>query len=304
MESDSKSASAARKAGTFGQWLRDVVQTQGGRCAIPVYILLLLGFVAPLVMVLAFAFATPRTFTAFTSFTLENFIHIFDGSTSVLMSYVWALTFAALATAILTVVCYPVAVGMVRIFGRRCSMIISVLFCFPLFVSENVRLYGWILFFMKNGILDGTLKMLGGAGPDILYTPGMILFGICYTYLPYMLFPIVLGVALVPQDLLTAARDLGASRFRTWREIELPLAMPGVLIGMLITFVLAAGAISESKILGGQSVVVITNDIDIALTYSQNWPQGSAMAVVLMLVIAAVTLYAFKKIDLEKILGR
>ncbi len=102
MESDSKAASAVKKAGAFGQWLRDVVQTHGGRCAIPVYILLLLGFVAPLVMVLAFAFATPRTFTAFTSFTLENFMHIFDGSTSVLMSYVWALAFAALATAILT----------------------------------------------------------------------------------------------------------------------------------------------------------------------------------------------------------
>ena len=181
MQSNLNGTLAVKKAGAFSLWLRDVLLTQGGRCAIPVYVLLILGFVAPLIMVLAFAFATPRTFTAFTSFTFENFIHIFDGSTSVLMSYVWALTFAALATAILTVICYPVAVGMVRIFGKRCSIIISILFVFPLFVSENVRLYGWILFFMKNGILDGTLKMLGGAGPDILYTPGMILFGICYT---------------------------------------------------------------------------------------------------------------------------
>ena len=255
-------------------------------------------------MVLGFSFATPRSFSAFTSFSLDNFIQIFDGSTSVWRSFLWSIALAAFVTAILAVVCYPVAVGMVRIFGSKTSTFISILFVFPLFVSENVRLYGWILFFGKNGVLDGICKLLGFHGPDILFTPGMTAMGLAYSYLPYMLFPVIMGVALVPKDLITAARDLGSSRLRTWWQIELPLAMPGVLIGMLLTFVLATGSMSESKILGGQSIIVITNDIDVSFTFSQNWPQGAALAVVLTLIIGSLTLYAFKKIDLDKLMGR
>ena len=284
--------------------LTEFISSIGGKCALPVYILLTLGFVAPLFMVLGFSFATPRSFSAFTSFSLDNFIQIFDGSTSVWRSFLWSIALAAFVTAILAVVCYPVAVGMVRIFGSKTSTFISILFVFPLFVSENVRLYGWILFFGKNGVLDGICKLLGFHGPDILFTPGMTAMGLAYSYLPYMLFPVIMGVALVPKDLITAARDLGSSRLRTWWQIELPLAMPGVLIGMLLTFVLATGSMSESKILGGQSIIVITNDIDVSFTFSQNWPQGAALAVVLTLIIGSLTLYAFKKIDLDKLMGR
>ncbi|WP_245294150.1 ABC transporter permease subunit [Methylobrevis pamukkalensis] len=89
-----------------------------------------------------------------------------------------------------------------------------------------------------------------------------------------------------------------------WREVELPLAMPGILIGMLLTFVLAIGATAEAKILGGQSVIVISHDIEIAFTYSQNWPLGSALAVIVTVFIAALTLAALARLDLDRILGR
>ncbi len=111
-----------------------------------------------------------------------------------------------------------------------------------------------------------------------------------YVYLPFMLFPMTLGLSTVPRDLMEAGRDMGASRLQIWREIELPLAMPGILIGMLLTFMLAVGAVAESKILGGQSIIVITHDIEIAFTYAQNWPLGSALAVLLMLVVSGLTL--------------
>ncbi|WP_409420181.1 ABC transporter permease [Pseudaeromonas sp. ZJS20] len=282
--------------------VRRALCSLGGRCALPVYLLLLLGFAAPLIAVLGFSFATPRSFDLFTSFSWDNYLEMLQGS--VWKSYAWSLCLAALATASLAVICYPVAVGMVRVFGPRLSSLISVLFVFPLFVSENVRLYGWVLFFMKHGVLDGLAKLMGGQGPEVLFTGQITLFGLIYTFLPYMLFPLVLGIALLPQDLLTAARDLGASRWQTWREVELPLAMPGMLIGMLLTFVLATGSLSEAKILGGQSIIVITHDIDTAFTYSQNWPFGSALAVVLTLVIGVLTLLAFTRLDLDKVLGR
>lgn len=276
----------------------------GARCALPVAILLGIGFLAPLVAIFGYAFATPRSFDVFTSFTLANFATLFDLSNTVWLSFLWSCGLALLTVAILAVIAYPIAYGLNMVFGRW-SALISVLFVFPLFVSENVRLYGWVLFFIKNGVLDGTLKWLGLAGgPEVLYTPGVTLFGMVYTYLPFMLFPMTLGLALVPRDLVDAARDLGAGRLFIWREIELPLAMPGILIGMLLTFVLAIGATAEAKILGGQSIIVISHDIEIAFTYSQNWPLGSALAVVVTFFIGALTLFALSKLDLDRMLGR
>lgn len=276
----------------------------GARCALPVAILLGIGFLAPLVAIFGYAFATPRSFDVFTSFTLANFATLFDPSNTVWLSFLWSCGLALLTVAILAVIAYPIAYGLNMVFGRW-SALISVFFVFPLFVSENVRLYGWVLFFIKNGVLDGTLKWLGlSGGPEVLYTPGVTLFGMVYTYLPFMLFPMTLGLALVPRDLVDAARDLGAGRLFIWREIELPLAMPGILIGMLLTFVLAIGATAEAKILGGQSIIVISHDIEIAFTYSQNWPLGSALAVVVTFFIGALTLFALSKLDLDRMLGR
>jgi spermidine/putrescine transport system permease protein len=276
----------------------------GARCALPVYALLIVGFLAPLLAIIGFSFATPRGFDAFRTFTLANYEAIFDPGNTVYQSFVWSLALAALTVAILVVVTYPIAYGLARVFGRR-SGLISLLFVFPLFVSENIRLYGWVLFYIKGGILDGTLKAIGlPGGPEILFTPGATLFGMVYVYLPFMLFPITLGLSTVPTDLIEAGRDMGANRFQIWREIELPLAMPGILIGMLLTFVLAVGAVAESKILGGQSIIVITHDIEIAFTYAQNWPLGSALAVLLMLVVAVLTLAGIARLDLDRILGR
>ncbi|MFC7053979.1 ABC transporter permease [Hansschlegelia quercus] len=277
--------------------------SRGLLSSLPVLVVLLLGFLAPLATVAAYAFATPRTFDVFRSFTLINFETIFDPANTVWMSFAWSLGFAAATVVVLAIVAYPIAWGLARVFGRWAGFV-SVLFVFPLFVSENVRLYGWTLFFIKNGVLDGTLKLLGGAGPEVLYTPGITLFGMVYVYLPFMLFPMVLGLAMVPKELVEAARDLGASRLMIWREVELPLAMPGIMIGMLLTFVLAVGAVAESKILGGQSVIVATHDIEIAFTYAQNWPLGSALALILTIIVGALSLIALTKLDLDRILGR
>lgn len=276
----------------------------GLRAAGPVVILLVLGFLAPLLTVAAYAFATPKSFDVFRSFTLANFAAIFDTSNTVWMSFAWSLAYALATVVLLAVIAYPIAYGLNRMFGKW-SGFVGVLFVFPLFVSENVRLYGWVLFFIKNGVLDGGLKWLGfSGGPEVLYTPGAILFGMLYVYLPFMLFPMSLGIAMIPRDLVDAARDLGAGRLMIWREIELPLAMPGILIGMLLTFVLGAGAIAESKILGGQSVITIAQDIEVAFTYAQNWPLGSALAILLVIIVSGLALYVLSKLDLDRILGK
>ena len=119
-----------------------------------------------------------------------------------------------------------------------------------------------------------------------------------------MLFPMVLGISMVPQDATEAAEDLGASRWQVFREIELPLAMPGVLIGCLLTFILSLGSLAESKILGGQAVIMIADEIETAFTFGQNWPLGSALSVILIVFSGTLVITLLRWLDLDRILGR
>lgn len=276
--------------------------SQGARNALPLMIFMALGFAAPLLAVIAYSFMPPRSFGLTHAPVLANYADIFSGNSYI--SFGWSMLFAALTVGILAVICYPIAYGLARLFGRW-SPVLTLLFTIPLFVSENVRLYGWILFFIKNGVLLGTLKSWFGIEPEsILFTPGVVLLGMVYVYLPFMLFPMTLGVSMVPNETREAARDLGASRFQVFREVDLPLSMPGIMIGLLLTFVLAVGAIAEAKVLGGQTIIPITHDIEIAFTYAQNWPLGAALAVLLMLVVGTLVMLVLKRFDLDAILGR
>jgi len=274
----------------------------GSRPALPFLALFLIGFVAPLLAVIAFSFMPPRTFSIWQEPTLQNYRTIFESTSYI--SFLWSLGLATLTVLILAIVCYPVAYGLVRVFGRW-STALTLLFVIPLFVSENVRLYGWVLFLIKNGILLGSLKTLFGVEPDsILFTLPAIVIGMVYVYFPFMLFPMSLGIAMVPNETRDAASDLGATRWQVFREVELPLSMPGIVIGFLLTFVLAIGAIVEAKVLGGQKVIPITHDIEIAFTYAQNWPLGAALSVLLMLVVGVLVLIVLRRFDLDQVLGR
>jgi spermidine/putrescine transport system permease protein len=276
--------------------------TPGRRHALPALALLAVGFAAPLVAVISFSFAPPRTFSPWQAPTLENYRTIF-GETYY-QSFGWSLLLALLTVILLALICYPLAYGLAKVFGRWANAVTLVM-VLPLFVSENLRLYGWVLFFIKNGVLLGTIKWLGG--PDLdswLFTRAVTLFGMVYVYLPFMLFPMTLGVSMVPREAVEAAADLGANRWQIFREVEMPLAMPGIVIGGLLTFVLAVGAIAEAKVLGGQSIISIVHDIEIAFTYAQNWPLGAALAVLLMLVVGALILLVLRRFDLDRILKR
>ena len=274
----------------------------GTRHALPILLFLLVGFAAPLLAVIGFSFIPARSFSLWQSWSLGNYIEIFN-STSYL-SFLWSLGLAAVTVLILAMICYPIAYGLARVFGKYATLV-TLLFTIPLFVSENVRLYGWVLFFIKNGVLLGTLKAWFGIEPESwLFTNGIIVFGMVYVYLPFMLFPMTLGVSMVPDQTRDAAFDLGATRWQVFKEVELPLSIPGIMIGFLLSFVLAVGAIAEAKVLGGQQIIPISHDIEIAFTYAQNWPLGAALSVLLMLVVGTMVLLVLRRFDLDAILGR
>ncbi len=282
--------------------LADWLKNPGVLAAAPASIFLLVGFAGPLLMVLGYSFMPSRTFALNSVPTLENYLSVV--SDSYYISFFWSLWLAVLTVILLFPICYPIAYGMAKLFGKWANLVTAFI-AVPLLISENIRLFGWVLVFLKNGILDGTLQaLLGVSVSGLLYTVPAILLGLVYVYLPFMLFPMVIGISMIPDPLKEAAFDLGATRWQVFREIELPLAMPGILIGAILTFILAMGSLAESKILGGQAVVMIADDIESAFTFAQNWPQGSVLSVMLIALSGLVVFILFRRIDLDQIIGR
>jgi spermidine/putrescine transport system permease protein len=211
---------------------------------------------------------------------------------------------ALASTAILLVICWPLAFGMAKIFGRF-TLVLTIAVVMSLFVSENIRLFGWVLTLMRGGLIEGHLRAWTGVGFESpLYDVPIIIFGLVYVYLPFMLFPLAQGIAMVPDDARQAAADLGASRWQVLVQIEIPLAAPGIVVGSLLSFVLAAGALAESKILGGQAVIAIADDIETAFTFGQDWPLGSALSMILIVIIGSLALFGVSRVDLDTIMGR
>jgi spermidine/putrescine transport system permease protein len=273
----------------------------GAAAATPFALLLLLGFVVPLLCVVWFGFMPAKTFNLSGAPTLENYQTIFQHT--YYKSLLWSAGLAVATVVILLVVCYPLAFALARIF-RGGATFVTYAVASSLFVSENVRLFGWVIGLQKNGVVRGTLESLGIETDALLYNVPVILLGMIYVYLPFMLFPLALGVKMVPDSVRESAFDLGASRWQVFRKIDLPLSMPGILIGSLLVFVLSLGAITEAKILGGQAVVTIAADIETEFTYGQNWPLGSALSTLLILLTTLLVFFCLGRFDLEKLLGK
>jgi spermidine/putrescine transport system permease protein len=280
------------------RWLKNA----GVLSALPVSLFLVIGFAGPLVMVIGYSFMPAKTFSLFQRPTVENYVSVVTDS--FYLSFFWSIFLATISVTLLFLICYPIAYGMAKLFGRWANLV-TALVALPLLISENIRLFGWVLVLLKNGILDGSLQYLFGVSlSGMLYTVPAIVLGIVYVYLPFMLFPLVIGISMVPESLKEAASDLGASRWEIFREVELPLSMPGIMIGGILTFILALGSLAESKILGGQAVILIADDIESSFTFAQNWPKGSVLSVLLIALSGAIVFFLFRKIDLDRIIGR
>lgn len=274
----------------------------GALSSVPMLAVLTLSFVAPLALVALFSVMPEKVFS------IWNMPDFSAYKTLVAQGYYkslfWALFMALISTVVLFVVCWPVAYGMAKVF-KGFTLVITIAVVMSLFVSENIRLFGWVLTLMKGGLIEGYFRSIFGVGFESpLYNVGIIVFGLVYVYLPFMLFPLAQGISMVPEDARQAARDLGATRWQVLTQIDLPLAAPGIMVGALLCFVLSAGAMAESKILGGQAVIVIADDIETAFTFGQNWSLGAALSMVLIAIIGTLAIWGIAKIDLDKIMGR
>lgn len=270
--------------------------------ALPMFVVLAVSFLAPLVVVVLFSVMPQKVFDLAHVPDFSSFPYFFEQG--YYKSLFWSLGLAFCSTVILFIVCWPLAYGMAKVFGRF-TLVITIAVVMSLFVSENIRLFGWVLTLMKGGLIDGHLQAWFGVGIDgALYNVPIIVFGLVYVYFPFMLFPLAQGISMVPDDARQAASDLGATRWQILKEVDLPLAAPGIMVGSLLSFVLAAGAIAESKLLGGQKIIVIADEVETAFTYGQNWPLGSALAVILIAVIGGFAIFGINLINIDQIMGK
>lgn len=270
--------------------------------AAPLIVLLSLSFLAPLAVVAAFSIMPQKVFSLFNVPDFSAYAEIFrEGYWK---SLAWSLGMALASTLCLLVVCWPLAFAMAKIF-KKFTLVLTIGVVMTLFVSENIRMFGWVLTLMKGGLIEGYMRHWFGIGFDsLLYNVPIIIFGLVYVYFPFMLFPLAQGISMVPDDARQAAEDLGAGKMRIFLDIDLPLAAPGIVVGSLLSFVLAAGALAESKLLGGQAVIVIADEIETAFTYGQNWPLGSALSMILITLIGGIAIWAVNRVDLDAIMGR
>ena len=167
----------------------------------------------------------------------------------------------------------------------------------PFWTSSLIRLYGWIIIFRGNGLLDSLLMGMGltDAPLKLLFSYEAVVVGMIYALLPMMILSVYSSASKLDFELMAAARDLGASRFAAFRTVALPLTMPGLFSGVILTFIPAMGLFFIADILGGNKIVLVGSLIQQQLTKGRNIPFAAALSVVL-LVLTSIMIRLYKVI--------
>lgn len=229
------------------------------------------------------------------TFTLENYKKVFDPF--YLNIFLESVKLALASTVLVTLIGYPFGYFMGRLserWKRRMMMLLMI----PFWTSGLIRLNGWIIIFRSNGVLDKLLMFLSITKTPLklLYTYPAVLVGMVYFLLPFMILSVYSSVEKMDWSLIEASRDLGASRIESFLTVTLRLTMPGLLSGVVLTFVPSMGLFYISDILGGNKIVLIGSVIVEQLTKLRNIPFAAALSVILML-LTIVFLRLYKKVS-------
>jgi spermidine/putrescine transport system permease protein len=256
---------------------------------------------APVLLVVAYMFATRGRFGGVEwTLTLDNFERALDALyVNVLFSSLWL---AFLATVIALLVGYPTAFAISKL-PQRWRTVALVLVVVPFWTNFLIRMYAWIVLLNTQGIVNDVLV---GAGlidqrVGLLYTPGAVVVGLVYVYLPLMILPLYAAIERVDPELIEASANLGAGRFRTFWSVQLPLTLPGAIIGSILVFVPSLGNFVVPELLGGGKTVMVGNLIRDQFLKVQDWPFGSVLAMVV--VVALLALFLLQALVTRRIEG-
>lgn len=254
----------------------------------PMYVFTLLFVAGPLVYMVILSFVTrAETWGVVWQPTLDNYKNIFQPV--YLQTFAESFRLALTSTALIALIGYPFGYFMAKLpeaWKKRLMLLLMI----PFWTNSLIRLYGWIIIFRANGTLDKILMGLGltDAPLKLLYTYPAVVVGMVYALLQFMILAVYSSCEKMDWSLVDAARDLGASPAKAFFTVTLKLTMPGLLSGVILTFIPSMGLFFIADILGGNKVVLVGSLIQDQLMKAHNQPFAAALAVVLMLLTTAM----------------
>lgn len=239
-----------------------------------------LFIVIPLIIVLFFSF-TKKTGSSY-HFSLENYQRLI--SAQYFNVFKRSISLAFISTLACLIVGYPVAYIIANMKSRTRNMLIM-LFILPMWMNFLLRTYAWLPILGKTGIINALLRKLGFDSVQFLYNDGAVLLGMVYNFLPFMVLPLYTVLIKMDKDLINAAYDLGASRLNAFIKIILPLSIPGIISGITMVFMPAVSTFVISRLLGGGQYMLLGNLIEQQYTSMGDWNFGSAISIIMMIII-------------------
>ncbi len=257
--------------------------------------------VAPMFLILLYAFTKEGNAVMDFVFTLDNFKKFFVDSVfiDVLLR---SLRVALVTTVLCILIGYPAGYFIAKS-SEGVKMRWVLLITFPTWINMLVRTYAWVGILQDDGIVNNILSIIGVRSITLLHTEFAVILGMVYNFLPFMILQIYTALTKMDNSLLEAAADLGADRVRAFLKVTLPLSLPGVLSGITLVFLPAVSSFFIPKLLGGGQYVMVGNLIESQFLTSGDWNFGSAISLI-MVIIIMISLYLTKKVDKTELTER
>lgn len=262
---------------------------------LPMYLFTLLFVALPILYMFLLSFLTrAEVWGVDFTFTLDNYKRILE---PLYLDTFWeSIKLALLSTGLIVLIGYPYGYFMARmnaVWKKRMLLLIMI----PFWTSALIRLYGWIIVFRSNGVLDKVLMGLHITDEPLklLYSYPAVVVGMVYSLLPFMILSVYSSAEKLDYTLVEASRDLGASSFAAFWTVSFKLTLPGLLSGVVLTFIPSMGLFFIADILGGNKIVLVGSVIQEQLTKGRNQPFAAALSAVLM-ILTTLMIRLYKRI--------
>ncbi|MBQ8983442.1 MAG: ABC transporter permease [Lachnospiraceae bacterium] len=253
--------------------------------------------VLPLLLIILYSVTKSGNELVNIQFTLENFKRMTE---PVYMAvFVKSFELGILSVVICLILGYLLAYFIAG-FQEKVQNLLILLVTIPMWINTLLRTYAWISLLSDNGLINSFLEMIGLQPLNMMYTDFAVLIGLVSDLLPFMVIPIHTSLCKIDQSLIEASMDLGANRFQTFWRVTFKLSIPGVLNGVIMTFLLSISTFVIPKLLGGGQYTLIGNLIENQFISIGDWNFGSAISVILAIIIL-VSITLMKRIDKDEI---
>ncbi|NGQ97434.1 ABC transporter permease [Brevibacillus sp. SYP-B805] len=272
--------------------------------SVPALLWLAFFFLIPLLLVIALSFLERGTYGQVVyAFTLNNYSRIADPLYGEVL--LETLAVSLLTTFLTLLIGYPLAYHIARL-ERGWQHTWLLLVMMPFWINFLVRSYAWVVILRSQGVINTLLLSLGLIDQplSLLYNSAAVLLGMVYALLPFMVLPVYVSLEQLDRRKLEAAYDLGASPWRAFWHITLPLTKSGVVTGSILVFVSSIGMFVVPDVMGGAKSALIGNVIQNQFLSARDWPFGSALSIVLMLLSVMLIFLYFRAIRVQEREGR